>query len=94
MVEYYPSSARDQLRLHQFGKKDLPEIFLGYVLIAGRVRKGDIMVADTEELEKMDACEIHAWRLDAKEVLTPKNGEKSFSQSQMEQSNYLAEIRF
>ena len=47
------------------------------------------MVADTEELEKMDACEIHAWRLDAKEVLTPKNGEKSFSQSQMEQSNYL-----
>ena len=81
MVEYYPSSARDQLRLHQFGKKDVPGIFLGYVLIAGRVRKGDIIVADTEDLEKMDACEIHAWRLDAKEVLTPKNSKKCFPSS-------------
>ena len=30
------------------------------------------MVADTEELEKMDASEIHARRLNAKEVLTPQ----------------------
>ena len=37
--------------------------------------KGDISVADTGELEKMDAAEIHAGRLNAKEVLTPKNGE-------------------
>ena len=34
------------------------------------------MVADIEELEKMDAYEIHARRLNAKEVLTPKNGEQ------------------
>ena len=34
------------------------------------------MVADIEELEKMDASEIHARRLNAKEVLTPQNGEK------------------
>ena len=32
-------------------------------------------VADTGELEKMDAPEIHAWRLNAKEVLTHQNGE-------------------
>ena len=32
------------------------------------------MVADIVELEKMDASEIHAWRLNAKEVLTPQNG--------------------
>ena len=30
------------------------------------------MVADIEELEKMDASEIRARRLNAKEVLTPK----------------------
>ena len=29
------------------------------------------MVADIEQLEKMDASEIHAKRLNAKEVLTP-----------------------
>ena len=34
------------------------------------------MVADIEELEKMDASEIHARRLNAKEVLTPMKGEK------------------
>ena len=34
------------------------------------------MVADIEELEKMDASEIHAKRLNAKEVLTPMSGEK------------------
>ena len=32
MVEYHPISAKDQTRLHQFGKKVLPGIFLGYVL--------------------------------------------------------------
>ena len=32
-------------------------------------------VADMEELEEMDASELHARRLSAKEVLTPQNGE-------------------
>ena len=30
------------------------------------------MIADIEELEEMDASEIHATRLNAKEVLTPE----------------------
>ena len=34
------------------------------------------MVADIEELEKMDASEIHAKSHNAEEVLTPMNGEK------------------
>ena len=34
------------------------------------------MVADNEELERMDASELHARRLTAKEVLTPMKGEK------------------
>ena len=33
------------------------------------------MVADTEELEEMDASELHARRITAKEVLLPMNGE-------------------
>ena len=35
MVEYHPISVKDLSRLHQFGKKVLPGIFLGYVLYAG-----------------------------------------------------------
>ena len=38
----------------------------------GRIWKGDLMVADMEELEEMDASELHARRLIAKEVLTPQ----------------------
>ena len=47
------------------------------------------MVADIEELEEMDASEIHARRLNAKEVLTPMKNETSYSQSQMEQPQSL-----
>ena len=75
VVEYHPISSKDLSRLHQFGTKVLPGIFFGYVLCAVRIWKGDILVADIEELEKMDASEIHAQRLHANEVLTPTNGE-------------------
>ena len=34
------------------------------------------MIADIEELEQMDASELHARRIVAKEVLTPMEGEK------------------
>ena len=66
MVENRPTSAKDVSRLHQLGPKVLPDMFLGYVWYAGRIWKGDIMVADIEELEEMDASEIHAKRLNAK----------------------------
>ena len=51
MVEYHPLSAKDHSRLHQFGRKVLPGIFLGYALRAGGFWKGDILVADSEEVE-------------------------------------------
>ena len=60
LVEYYPISAKDQSRIHHFGKKVLPGLFLGYALYAGGIWKGDIMVAETEELETMDASEIYS----------------------------------
>ena len=78
----------------QFGKKLLPGLFLGHALYAEGIWKGDILVADIEELEHMDASEIYANRLIAKEVLTPMSGESSFSQSHMERYNSLEEIRF
>ena len=85
MEEYHPISVKDLSRLHQFGPKVLPSIFLGYALNAGGIWKGDIMIADIEELEKVDASEIHAERLNAKDVLTPMKSENIYSQSQMEQ---------
>ena len=72
MVDFHPISAKDQSRLHQFGAKVLPGFFLGYALHVGGIWKGDIMVADIEELEEMDASVLHARRLNAKEVLTPQ----------------------
>ena len=76
MGEYHPISAKDQSRLHQFGPEVLPGKFFGYALYAEGIWKGDIMVADIEDLEEMDASELHARRLNAKEVLTPMRGEK------------------
>ena len=68
-VEYLPNSDRDKARIHQFGKKVLPRIFIGYALIAVGISKGDILIADIEEVEKLDASEIYPRRLNAKEVL-------------------------
>ena len=78
LVEYHPITAKDQSRIHQFGKKVLPGLFLGYALHAGRIWKGDVLIANLEELETMDASEIYSKRLNAKEVIFPKEGEFIF----------------
>ena len=75
IVEYHNISAKYLSRLHQFGSKVLPGIFLGYALYAVGIWKGDIMLADIGELEEMDASEIQARRPNAKEVLTPMKGD-------------------
>ena len=91
LVEYHPITAKDQSRIHQFGKKVLPGLFLGYALYAGGIWKGDVLIADLEELETMDASEIYSKRLNAKEVIFHQKGD--FFQSQMDESNPLEEIR-
>ena len=73
-------------------RKSYLDCFLGYVLYAGGKKKGDVLVADLEELETMDASEIYSKRLNAKEVIFP-NKENLFSQSQMDESKPLEEIR-
>ena len=57
------------IRLHQFGKKVPPGIFQGYELIEGGIWKGDILIADLEDLEMMDPWDIYLRRIKAKEVL-------------------------
>ena len=69
-VHNHPISTKHQSRFHQIGKKVLSVIFLGYALVAGGIWKGDFKVADIDELGKVDESEIHARRLNAKEVLT------------------------
>ena len=69
LVQNHPITAKDQSRIHQFGKKVLPGLFLGYALYAEGIWKGDVLVAD---LEVLDASEIYSKRLNAKEVIFPK----------------------
>ena len=59
LVEYHPITAKDQSRIHQFGKKVLPGLFLGYCT---RVDFGRVtyLLQTFEELETMDASEIYS----------------------------------
>ena len=45
----------------------------------GGIWKGDVLIADLEELETMDASEIYSKRLNAKEVIFPKTRRIYFS---------------
>ena len=62
-------------------------------MYAGGIWKGGVLVADLEELETLDASEIYSKRLNAKEVIFPKENGKFIFQSQMDESNFLEEIR-
>ena len=61
LVEYHPITAKDQSRIHQFGKK---KVYLDCSLETFWTRwefwKGDILVADIQDLETMDASEIYS----------------------------------
>ena len=85
LVEYYPISTKGQSRIHHFGKKVLPGLFLGYALYAGGIWKGDILVADIEELEMMDSMQ--------RKTYFPKKMEDSFFQLQMDESRFTSGCR-
>ena len=91
LVEYYPTTAKDQSRIHQFGKKVLPGLFLGYALYAGRIWKGDVLIADLEELETMDASEIYSKR--QCEIGDISQRKRIFSNRRWTNQNTLEEIR-
>ena len=44
-------------------------------LSTGGICKGDVLIADLEELEMTGASEMYSKRLNAKEVIFPKQGE-------------------
>ena len=63
-------------------------------MYAGGIWKGDVPVADLEELETIDASEIYSKRLNAKEVIFHQEiGGYIFFQSQMDESTPLEEIK-
>ena len=59
----------------------------------GGIWKGDVLIADLEELETMDASEVYSKRLNAKEVIFPEEKGEFIFQSQMDESKPLEEIR-
>ena len=71
LVEYHPKTAKDQSRIHHFGKS-FTSIVPRIRSLRGGIWKGDVLIADLEELETMDASEIYSKRLNAKEVILPK----------------------
>ena len=75
LVEYLPNSERAKKRESINSERVLPGFLIGFAFIAGRIWKGDVLIAD-KELEKLDASEIYPRRLNAKEVLISKKNEK------------------
>ena len=78
IVECHPFTAKGQESINLVKKKVFPRLFLGYALYAGGIWKGDVLIADLEELETMDASEIYSQRLNAKEVIFPTQGKFIF----------------
>ena len=86
-VEYHPISTRDQTRLHQFGKKVLPGIILGYESVAGGIWKGDILIADLEDLENWMHQKFILEESSRKKFWSDKKMMNSYSRSKMVQQN-------
>ena len=59
LVEYHPKTAKDQSKIHQFGK-------LGHALYAGEIWKGDVLVADLEDWRRWTHQKSTSKRLNAK----------------------------
>ena len=53
-VHYYPSCPEDKKRLHKYGDKLLPGIFVGYDQRCGGGWTGALLVIDQEEIDSAD----------------------------------------
>ena len=72
LVEYYPISAKDQSRIHQFEKKVLPGLFLGYALYAGKFERVTCWLQTLRSWKRWTHRKSTQKRLSAKEVIFPK----------------------
>ena len=94
LVEYHPMTVKDQSRIHQFGKKVLPGLFLGHDLYAGvnlegwRTDRRPWGVGDDGRIGNL--LEKDSMR---KRWYFPKKNEKLFFQSQMDESKHPEKIR-
>ena len=78
LVEYHPITAKDQSESINLERKFYLDCSSDTLSTRGGIWKGDVLIADLEELETMDASEIYSKRLIAKEVIFPKEGEFTF----------------
>ena len=95
LVEYHPITAKDQSRrIHQFGKKVLPGLFLGYALYAG----GNLEGWRTDRRPWGDGDDGRIGNLSTRKDSMRKrwffpNKKNLFFKSQMDESKPLEEIR-
>ena len=79
MVEYHPVSAKDQAKTPPVWQKG-PSWHLRWLcIVRGDHVEGRHFVADAQELQNIDASELCARRLNAKEVLVPRKREEYFT---------------
>ena len=52
-VKFYPIYCKDQSRVHHFGTKVLPGMFMGYALNVARGWTGDLFITNTKHLKTM-----------------------------------------
>ena len=72
LVEYHPITAKDQSRNHQFGKKVLPGLFLGYALYAGEFGRVTYWLQTLRSWRRWTHRKSTQKRLNAEEVIFPK----------------------
>ena len=80
-IIYKPIGKTDTAKLHKFGSKMLPGIFVGYAIQEGGYWSGDLIIVDKEDLEKADLItEVHPKRFKANEIHATKlrNGDFQF----------------
>ena len=90
--EYHPITTKDQSRVHQFGKKVLPELLLGYVCTR---REFGRMTYWLQTLRSWRRCTHQKSTLKdsiRRRWYFPKEKENLFFQSKMDVSNLLEEI--
>ena len=78
LVEYHLITAKDQSRIHQYGKKVLPGLFLGYALYAGEFGRVTYWLQTLRSWRRWTHRKSTHNRLNAKEVIFPKQGEFIF----------------
>ena len=86
LVEYYPISANDQSRIHQFGKKVLPGRFLGYALYAGEFGWVTYWLQTLRSWQRWTHRKSTQKDSMRKRWYFPKKKENLFFQSQMDES--------